>query len=89
MKLDASDIADLQPVIATAVRAVLDEIHADEGKLDGQRLGYPEAEAAALLGLRPHILRDARLRGEISGRLVGKKIVYSRSELLRYLGAVK
>jgi hypothetical protein len=89
VKLDAGDVTDLQPVIAAVVRATLAEIEADEGKLDGQRLGYPEAEAAGLLGLRPHVLRDCRLRGEINGRLVGKKIVYSRTELLRFIGSHK
>ena len=33
----------------------------------GDRLGYPEAEAAALLGIERHVLRDCRLRGEIRG----------------------
>lgn len=84
MKLDASDIADLEPLIAAAVRATLETIHADESRL-ADRLGYPEPEAASLLGVARHVLRDARLRGELHGRLVGKKIVYSRSELVRFL----
>ena len=44
MKLDASDIADLQPIIAAAVRSTLDAIHADADKLDGKRLGYGDAK---------------------------------------------
>jgi hypothetical protein len=89
VRLEPADIADLQPVIAAAVRATLEQIHAEDATLDGERIGYPEAEAAALIGVRSHVLRDARLRGEINGRLVGKKIVYARSELLRFLGAAK
>ncbi len=84
MKLDASDIPALEPIIRAVVVATLAELQADDTKLDG-RLAYPEAEAAALLGIRPHVLRDARLRGEISGRLAGKKIIYARSELLWFL----
>jgi hypothetical protein len=89
MRLEANDIADLQPIIAAAVRSTLEQIQADEAKLDGQRLGYPEGEAAALLGVRSHVLRDARLRGEINGKLIGKRIVYARSELLRFIGETK
>jgi hypothetical protein len=84
MKLDAGDIADLRPVIAAAVRATLDEIQVVDAKL-GDRLAYPEAEAAGLLGIAKHSLRDLRLSGQIRGRLAGKRIVYARSELLRFL----
>lgn len=84
MRLDASDIADLQPLIAAAVRAVLDELQSSDAKL-GDRLAFTEPEAAARLGVQRHTLRDCRLRGELRGKLVGKKIVYSRDELLRFL----
>jgi hypothetical protein len=84
MRLDAGDIADLRPVIAAAVRATLDEIRAADAKL-GNQLAYPQNQAASLLGVAPTVLRDARLRGELKGKLVGKKIVYSRTELLRFL----
>jgi hypothetical protein len=80
VKLDASDIHDLKPVIA----AVVAEVLANADKLNG-RLAFPEAEAAALCGLPKHVLRDCRLRGEIRGRLVGKKTVYEKSELLKFL----
>lgn len=84
MKLDQTDIQSLEPVIRAAVRAVLDELQASEAKLDG-RLAFSEAEAAGLLGVARHTLRDCRLRGEIRGRLCGKKILYSRDELVRFL----
>jgi hypothetical protein len=86
MKLDMSDIRDLEPVIRAAVVAVLDELRANDAML-GDRLGYPEAEAAALLGIARHVLRDARLRGEINARTVGRKILYSREALLKFLSA--
>jgi hypothetical protein len=85
MKLDAADIRELEPIIAAAVRATLAEIQTTEAKLNG-RLGYPEPEAAALLGIERHALRDARLRGEVSARKIGKRVVYSRSALLGLLG---
>ena len=49
------------------------------------RIGYTEPEAATLVGVRPHVLRDCRLRGEISARRVGRRLIYSRDELERFL----
>jgi hypothetical protein len=75
---------DLRPLILAVVTEVLAARGVMDGKL-GNRLGFPEAEAAALLGVPRHVLRDCRLRGEISARLIGKKVVYSREELERFL----
>lgn len=84
MKFDAADVDTLFPIIRAAVRATLAEIEAAERKL-GDRLGYTEVEAAAQLGVARHVLRDCRLRGEIVGRVVGRKILYSRETLLKFL----
>jgi hypothetical protein len=86
VKLDAADLIELRPLIVETARAVLDELRANEF-LRGERLGFTEPEAAALLGLARHVLRDCRLRGEIVGRHAGRKILYSRTELLRFLNA--
>lgn len=59
---------------------------ADLGSRD-DRLAYTEPEAAQLLGVRSHVLRDARLRGELTGRRAGKRVIYDRRELLRWLAA--
>ncbi len=85
MKLDASDIRELEPVIRAVVLAVLDEVQTTDAKFAG-RLAFTEPEAAAQFGIARHCLRDARLRGEIRGKLVGKRILYSRDQLLRFLG---
>lgn len=74
----------LNPLVANVVIETLARLEADEAKL-GDRLAYPEPEAAALLGVAPHVLRDARRRGEIHARLCGKRYLYPRAELLRYL----
>jgi Helix-turn-helix domain len=79
---------DLRPL----VQAVVAEVMAARGMIEGtlgNRLGFPEAEAAALIGVPRHVLRDCRLRGEISGRLVGKKIIYAREEVERFLRRTK
>jgi hypothetical protein len=73
-----------EPVIRQVITAVLDELRADEAKVDG-RIGYTEPEAAALLGIERHALRDCRLRGEIEASKVGKRIVYERHELMAFL----
>ncbi len=83
LRLDAEE---LRPLVAEVVREVLAALRADEAKL-GDRLAWNEAEAAELLGLHAHQLRDVRLRGEIAAsRIVGGRVVYSRDDLLAYLG---
>jgi hypothetical protein len=84
MKLDASDIADLRPLIAEAVRVTLQQIESAEAKTSG-RLGFTEPEGAAMIGVQRHVLRDCRLRGEIHARKVGSRYVYSREALLAFL----
>jgi excisionase family DNA binding protein len=75
--------------LAELVRRLVVEALAD---LDAQRqqlpdrLAYTQAEAARLLGLHSHQLRDERRRGRISAsQIVGKRIRYTREDLLKYL----
>jgi hypothetical protein len=79
------DPADLAPVIRAAVEEAIAALDADR-TLIGDRLAVGEAEAARLLSLHPHQLRDERLRGRIKASLgPGRKILYSREDLLEYL----
>jgi hypothetical protein len=75
---------DLRPIVAAAVAEVLAQVAETDARL-GKRLGYPEAEAAELLGIAPHVLRDARLRGEISARKIGRGYIYERTSLVAFL----
>ena len=75
---------DLRPLIRLVVDEIQSANEADAARLKG-RLAYPEPEAAALLGVRPHVLRDARLRGELDAATVGKRIVYTVEALKDYL----
>jgi len=75
---------DLRPLIRLVVEEIQSANEADRARVKG-RLAYPEPEAAALLGVRPHVLRDARLRGEIEAATVGKRIVYTEEALKGYL----
>ncbi len=83
MRLELSH-ADLKPIVEAVVVEVLDRVEEDRAKLNG-KLGYSEPEAAALVSVKPHVLRDCRLRGEIQAKKVGKSYRYSRSQLLRFL----
>jgi len=77
---------DLQPLVKEIVSELLLAPEGEHLALspDG-RLAYSEPEAATLLGLPAHRLRDARLRGEISARKVGRAYRYARSELIRFI----
>lgn len=77
MKLEF-DHESLRPFI----RAVVAETLAVAG---GDRLAYREHEAAELCGMAKSVLRDARLRGEVKARRVGKAVYYAKSELQRFV----
>jgi hypothetical protein len=82
LQLDAEALA---PLVRQVVAEVLAATADDRAKV-GDRLCYTEAEAAALLGLNEHQLRDERLRGRIgASSIVGRRIRYTREDLVRYL----
>jgi hypothetical protein len=77
----------LRPLIRQIAAEVAAELHDAAGKVP-DRLAYSEPEAARLLGLASHQLRDERLRGRVVGsRIVGGKIRYERQELIKYLAS--
>ena len=76
--------ADLRPLIEACIVATLEKLRPVDDALTG-RLSLSEPEAAAVIGIAAHGLRDCRLRGEISGGLIGKRIFYSAEELRRFV----
>jgi hypothetical protein len=82
------DREDLRPLVELAVTEALDRMEEERAKVSG-RLAFTEGEAAALLGVRPYVLRDCRRRGEVQGAKVGSKIVYTRADLLEFLDRQK
>jgi hypothetical protein len=80
------DPVELAPIVEAAVEAI---VARRERMGDTERIGYPEPEAARLLGLACHQLRDARRRGEIAGRRIGRSVVYSRQALFALVDADK
>jgi hypothetical protein len=83
VKLDAEV---LRPLVEAVVAEALRQLEADRHRLDGEVLAYSEVDAAKLLGLEEHQLRDERRRGRIgASQIVGRRIRYARSDLLTYL----
>ena len=80
------DEGDLRPLIEATVQATIERLESQRERLGDHRLGYIEPEAAAMIGVPVHVLRDCRLRGEIGATKAGKRWVYTRAELLRFLG---
>jgi hypothetical protein len=80
------DAEALRPLIQQIVQEVMQAGATQPSALPSDRLAFPEREAARMLGVERHVLRDARLRGELTGRLCGKKILYSRDALLQFIG---
>ncbi len=78
------DRDELRPLVQLAVAEALDRMEAERAKFNG-RLAFTEPEAAILLGVKPHVLRDCRRRGELQGAKVGSKVVYTRADLLEFL----
>jgi hypothetical protein len=79
------DLAALRPLISCVVQETLKLVAEDRAQL-GDRLAYSEEEAARLLGLNCHQLRDERYRGRVgASKIVGGRICYTRQDLLDYL----
>ncbi|MDZ4683596.1 MAG: hypothetical protein SH850_00820 [Planctomycetaceae bacterium] len=79
------DPADLRPLVQAVVAEVVATMQADSAKL-GDRLAFNEAEAARLLSLEPHVLRDERLRGRVgASQIVGRRVRYTKQDLTTYL----
>lgn len=79
------DAEALKPLVRIIVAEVIDQLRDAEART-ADRLAYSEAEAARLLGLNTHQLRDMRLRGDIEAlKIVGGRVRYSREQLLAYL----
>lgn len=80
VELDADSI---KPLVELAVSEALG--HAVN--LPDDRLAYGEREAAERLGVPVSVLRIARADGELSASKLGRRVVYERAELIRWLAA--
>lgn len=81
------DSAGLEKLIQHTVQETVARLEANRNILD-DKIAYNEAEAASLLSLEPHQLRDERRRGRIGASVgPGRKILYSKADLLTYLAS--
>jgi hypothetical protein len=79
------DPAALAPLVKQIVEATLAAAAEAGGQLP-DRIAFGESEAARMLGLRAHQLRDERLRGRSAASVgPGRRILYSRQDLVNYL----
>ena len=85
MRLEQAEIAQIAEAFAPHFTEALAQIREEAATLSPERIAYYEPEAAQLCGVPSHVLRDARFRGEITGSRLGKRVVYERSELLRFI----
>ena len=82
LKLDESALRPLIRLVIAEVLAEMDELQ--KGRSD--RVAYTEAEAASMLALNKHQLRDIRLSGKINyTTIVGRRVRYTRADLMAYL----
>jgi hypothetical protein len=80
------DAAHLRSLVEIVVAEALRQLEAERQQVNGDVLAYGEPEAARLLGLEEHVLRDERRRGRIvASKIVGRRIRYMRSDLVTYL----
>ncbi len=75
----------LEPIIRRVVAETITALEKDRAVL-GDQLAYSEPEAARLLSLHVHQLRDERRRGRIAASVgPGRKTLYCRADLINYL----
>ena len=76
--------SELQSLLDRAVALGIERYEETQAKL-GDRLAFSEAEAAALLGVERHVLRDLRLRGEVAATRINRRVFYQRKSLIHLL----
>ena len=77
LQFDQDELRDLVREVVTEVVTAID--------WPPGRLALDDAEAAQACGVARHVLRDLRLTGKIKGRKLGRKVVYTRDDLLAIL----
>lgn len=83
------DDAGLSELIRRVVLATIAELEQRRGP-GGDRIAYTEEEAARMLGMKRHALRDERLRGRVTASMVaGRRPRYTLADLVDYLSAGK
>jgi hypothetical protein len=91
MRLEPADIDGLKPLLREMAAEVVSEMlsRGVAANADGEainRLAFSEAEAASMLGIAPHVLREQRRLGKIEFcRGPGRRVMYTRQQINEYL----
>jgi hypothetical protein len=72
-------------VDAKSLATLVGQVERSETLWPEGRLTVTEREAAEMLGIAAHVLRDARERGEIHFAKAGRTVLYTRAFLVGYL----
>ncbi len=78
------DTEDLESLIEKTANMTVQQL-AGAGLLGSDQVALTEARAAAALDVPRHVLRNARLRGEISARRIGRRYVYAVENLRKFV----
>ena len=84
MNIDFDDFDNWAPPIERIVAVTLSKQENDAAKHNG-KLALDEASAAAACGIQRHALRDARMRGELTGTRPDRRICYEICELRAWM----
>ena|SRR5438067_975746 len=80
----------LRPLVQQVVEETIAHLERVKAMLPEGKIAFSEPEAARLLSLATHQLRDERLRGRVSASVgPGRRILYTRDQLLAYLASRK
>lgn len=84
------DEKDIRPLVEIVVREVMQQVveQKQEPAAPFDRM-LSENEAAAIFAVDPHVLRDARRRGELDFHRVGRFVRYQRSQIQAWIEKTK
>lgn len=75
---------EFEPIIQRTVERTLEGLDLSQLNAAPQKRYLTEREAAELLGVEPHVLRDARKRGEINFHRFGRSVRYTYDQVEDY-----
>ena len=85
MKIEPADMDAIRPLLIEIIREAVADATPRPAAENELRV-YTEAQAAELLQLKTHNLREARKAGKIAyTRTVGRRIAYSRQDVESFL----
>ena len=86
MRLEPADLESLRPLLSEIVRDAVAGLATKQPATNDEPRVYTESQAAELLQLQKHNLREARKAGKIAfTRTVGRRIAYTKQDIDDFL----